>query len=405
MKNVFHSFIVERVILFISLFTIVIFSTTQIINAGEDVLGIKVGFYSNLALAVIQFNSILVILLSYKKIKLTGLTALVFLWFIITTFSCINSQRILYDFRELTTWTSIYLLFYILVKTNPSFLKQILFVIVLLILLFSPIIYIISSIRTSLLNGNATLAAINYIYYLVILLPLLILLPNKLIKNLLILLIGAITIISVKRTAIAIFLVSVLTYVYFTYFKNSQLLWYKKIVISVLILGSTIAIFNYLNNSVDGFIVKRFANIEEDRGSGRFDVYENVIKLQTKLPFENWILGKGHNAVIKENNILAHPVSAHNDFLEVLYDYGIFALIIYILIHFFLLKRVYLFYKNKDVFFISYLVSYIIFFFMSMFSHLILYNSYFIYLAIYWGSIEGILQQKHVANSNVFKTK
>ena len=156
-------------------------------------------------------------------------------------------------------------------------------------------------------------------------------------------------------------------------------------------------IFYQINQMQEKTITERFNNIEDDAGSGRLRIYERVIDLQKKSSNHEWIFGHGHYGVLK-NSI--PQMSAHNEFLEVLYDYGIIISILYLFLWIYVIKRLIRLKKEKSPFYYSYFSGFAIFFVMSMVSHLLLYATYFIFLTIYWGAIEGI-KYKQIASKKI----
>lgn len=115
--------------------------------------------------------------------------------------------------------------------------------------------------------------------------------------------------------------------------------------------------------------------------------------LTQRVPF--WKkYGHGHNSAIIVNRGHNIDLSAHNDFLEVLFVTELIGLILYLLLHIYLIKRLFFLKRNKSELFLPYLASYITMFIMSMVSHLILYPTYFTFLATFWGAVEGQLYKK-----------
>ena len=112
----------------------------------------------------------------------------------------------------------------------------------------------------------------------------------------------------------------------------------------------------------------------------------------------NQILGSGHNAVALENyrnsSIDIKSRTAHNDFLEILYDYGIIGIILYltfIISLFNVLKKS----KRYNVQMHQALIaSLLVFFLLSLYTHLNLYPENYLYLTGIWGFIIGKLNSK-----------
>ena len=83
-------------------------------------------------------------------------------------------------------------------------------------------------------------------------------------------------------------------------------------------------------------------------------------------------------------------LSAHNDFLEVLYDYGLIIFILYLALWYYVIKRLVYHIRINSIYSLPYFCSFAIFLLLSMVSHLILYASYFNYLVMFWGCMEGL---------------
>ncbi len=73
----------------------------------------------------------------------------------------------------------------------------------------------------------------------------------------------------------------------------------------------------------------RFESIQEDKGSGRLDIFEDVLKKIQGSSFEEMILGHGW---CKVQEVTVSGLSAHNDFLEIAYDFGLVGLFLYLMI-------------------------------------------------------------------------
>jgi O-antigen ligase len=161
-----------------------------------------------------------------------------------------------------------------------------------------------------------------------------------------------------------------------------------RILIVLAIIYSTFVVIDSSNESL---LYTRFENIKNDQAGGRLSLYEEVIKLQSKATFTELFLGHGHNTV---RLYTQGKLSAHNDFLEVLFDYGILVLILYITMTFSLWYKSYKFLKSKSSYAPSFIVSCSIFTLFSLSSHLMLYPTHFIFLTAFWGTILGFEHKK-----------
>ena len=233
-------------------------------------------------------------------------------------------------------------------------------------------------------NGIINAGAINSIYYILLLLPFALLNKKTSLRISGILLILVMTLISNKRTATIIFVSAMVIYI-FSYLFSKQKKTHMKIfmILSAILSYFVIMyIFNALSSTFDLNILKRFESLQEDGGSGRDDIYIAVIsEIKTFSLFE-WIFGRGFNSVSVTGGF---GTSAHNDFLEVLYDCGIVGLVFYLSFVFrIILKTREIKNREHRIIYIISLVSFIV---MSTFSHLILYPTYITYYAVLWCAI------------------
>jgi O-antigen ligase len=129
-------------------------------------------------------------------------------------------------------------------------------------------------------------------------------------------------------------------------------------------------------------IFYELSNLTSDGGSNRDILYQEVFESIINMPYISLFLGLGYNAVALSSSAFS---SAHNDFLEIIYDYGFIGLILYILFIIKIVKYNIILYKDSSIYAEGFSVSIILFLVISMFSHLILYQTYFFYLLIYWG--------------------
>ena len=122
---------------------------------------------------------------------------------------------------------------------------------------------------------------------------------------------------SFKRTTLIAVVGGVLIYLYKKYFANKKM---KNKFLFLLILLVLVAVAMVVNNYTNGYIIERLNDVQETGGNGRVEIWSLVINLYSKSSFVEKLFGNGGldavNAMI--------GVSAHNEFLEILYDYGIF---------------------------------------------------------------------------------
>ena len=138
------------------------------------------------------------------------------------------------------------------------------------------------------------------------------------------------------------------------------------------------------DKSYDINILDRLETIFEDKGSGRLGIWENTWEMQMDSSLAGWIFGHGFNAVYINS---VPQYSAHNDFLEVLYDFGIIGFILYINFYIIIIKYSKKLYNARSKYTAPFVSSIVLALIMSITSHLIIFPTYFIYLCLFWGVI------------------
>lgn len=166
----------------------------------------------------------------------------------------------------------------------------------------------------------------DYIFSIIIFLPFIYYYRSSLIKFTLILLFLFVAFDSTKRTAIIIAVVSVIL---FLVLNLGQLRRNKLIYFAVII---AVFSFPYINASLqsnESFEIasERLQNFDDESNETRTDMYGLVINEVQNANLFAVSFGHGYNAVTKD--IFGHP--AHNDYLEIIYDYGLITSVLYII--------------------------------------------------------------------------
>jgi len=209
---------------------------------------------------------------------------------------------------------------------------------------------------------------------------------NKTIISLSILGLIILTVWSLKRTPLIAIAISTIMYSLTSgYILNKIKMKYIITLSLFLILAYTF--FVYFDNKNNNIISNRVGNSIQDQGSGRIEIYEEVIGLIGKSNFYQLSFGHGYNSVQEHTY---DNVAAHNDFLEVFFDYGLIVFVLYIVFHFMLWRKAFFYLKTKSPNSPAFFVSCVIFTIFSLSSNLIIYPSHFIFLTTFWGTVIGI---------------
>jgi len=369
------------------------------ITLGEEMTTYKYKvFYIS---TLIEMISVFVIILNITK-RTSILVKLLFLFAIYMTINhLLFSNNLLSDLGASMWWVLIFLLFYYISYNDSKdeilklFMKIYPIFFICTLYFFSQMFEarkLINELKELKGETNLNLST-SLIFYVALLLPFAILIKNKLIKYLFMFFFLITAIFSAKRSVLIYVPICILISIYWDFIARKGRKRWRGIIISTMLVIVAIFVFNYLDDLNGGYYKMRFEMLNEDKGSGRGDMLPIVIDTYYNKPVVNIFIGSGFNGVFRDNVITtkAESLSAHNDFVEILYDFGVFGFFIYIAITFLLFKRLFKLKKIDTPLFAANCAAYTIFFVMSMVSHLFLYPSYFAFIVILWGITEGKL--------------
>lgn len=379
--------IVDKAYLFvvfslIALLTYVMFVSREGFGSGE-LHGV-----GRIVLAIVLLLAVYLI----NNIKyLTGVnffTGVVLFWIPCAFLSCINNlidvsfAEYIVTVSKCLLWCFVYLFFYIFFRKNP----KVLFVgnaYFFAIAVFSSVAFFYIYSFTNKLS-TVVYYQLNDVFYILLTLPWLISVKNLIWRQFGFCLVGVIVLFSMKRSAFIIFLFAMVVYLLIGLFKSRKKT--KKLVCLSAVILSACTGFVYFNQSTGGYLIHRLGSSIEDQGSGRIQIYEEVLRSFADSGLVNLIIGHGYNNVV---TFTSAGLSAHNDFLEVLFDFGLLGFSLYLFMHILILKKTISLFFEKHFYAGPFAVSFVIFFLMSMVSHLIIYPTYFLFLVAFWGGIFG----------------
>ena len=189
---------------------------------------------------------------------------------------------------------------------------------------------------------------------------------------------------ALKSSGIIILFISVIL-LYYSNFIYKKRIQPKTILTAIFILVGVFVIFHYKADSISD-VSQRFEMMSEDGGSGRDEIYKDVINRYKNGDLTQQLFGRGFDSVRGKDREMS--LSAHNDFLEVMYDFGLLGLLLYVLIHFSLIKWTIRLFRTGSQLAFPVFISYICFLVMSLVSHLIIYPTYFGLLIAFWAYAE-----------------
>ena len=140
-----------------------------------------------------------------------------------------------------------------------------------------------------------------------------------------------------------------------------------------------------LSGSVD-VVIDRIENNNDAGGRGRLTIYTTVVNMIVQSSPLNILFGHGWNQVIVDNPI---GLSAHNDFLECIYDFGIIGLFLFLAYVFNMIKYTFHLLKEKSSIGPAMAVAVIIFLVNSSVSHILIYPAFAMQFALFFGYVIG----------------
>ncbi len=156
----------------------------------------------------------------------------------------------------------------------------------------------------------------------------------------------------------------------------------KTIVLVAVAIGLFYVVSRYLDNVFDMGIYDRLFRLSEDGGSGRTNIYRRVWNGFRSSPFLEQVFGHGMNTISQLGG-----TQAHNDLLEVLYDYGMFGLIPLIVFYLTLIVECVRLVKRRSPYAAAFTFSLIVGLFLAMFSYFIIFYTYVTCYFAFWGYV------------------
>lgn len=287
----------------------------------------------------------------------------------------------------LSLWWLLALFFgYYYPRNNDNKQKQLMFFVI------AMLFYYCWQFISVLIRSNAThdeTTVLNLVYRVVVFVPAIYLLENKKLRNVLLLMIFAMTVASMKRGAIIILPLMMLVSLLIDNRENKDSL--KKIgrIAGLGILG--IVAFFIADSITDGFLSHRFSIGELLYGSSRSDKYAAAIAEIKKRSFSEVMLGIGSGA----------RGGVHNEVLEFLYTFGVVGLLLYIMLIISIIMRFAKLYKAKSKYASIYAMIVVFFIVVGVYSGVYFTHSTF-YLMLVMGIIESRVdeEKKHEKNRN-----
>jgi hypothetical protein len=259
-----------------------------------------------------------------------------------------------------------------------------------LFVLFVFLCYVNFKVGTMLNSISSSGKHENSVVYLVIsFFPCLLLIPNRFFHIIGYILTFIAILLSGRRSTFVSLVLSFLCYYTYDKDKSSGIKLIR--ILTILCMASIIVYFSF-DFIKDSLTIQRlFTDTDDDISSGRIDIYMNVLDLILRSDYLSLIFGHGINAVC---HYTKNGLSAHNDFLEIFFDYGLVGFALYITFIYKIFKTSFILYKRKSFYFYFYSSWCSVFLVLSSLSHLFIYP-YFYFLAFGLGVCTALSKQYH----------
>ena len=162
-------------------------------------------------------------------------------------------------------------------------------------------------------------------YFPVFILPILLLTSSRIIRYTAIAITSIIVISSVKRGGVITLGLCLLVYVFVKQWISGKSKVRQLIVLAVVILMMSGVIY-FLIQSEENNVIERILSIKDDGGSARDVLWKDVFQHIQNRDLVSRVIGNGYRSTEK---ISVYALPAHNDVLEIWYDFGGIGIILY----------------------------------------------------------------------------
>jgi len=270
-----------------------------------------------------------------------------------------------------------FLLFYCLATYDDYSEKLTAVVFSLLLVVFAYWCYKFS--YTMSLDYNKEFAGFNLVYWPLCCMPFIFLLDNKKLQYVLLLVIVFVVLYCQKRSS-TIIILSVAAMMLFDKGTSTRRGWIILIAIIATYFVAQYFMSAYLDN-----IAYRMRTINEDQGSGRIVLWADVFNALSDNNIIEWIFGRGQGSITQTSHS-----NAHNDALQLLFEYGIIGFVFYFSFVVRSIKETIRLRRNGSKYFMGYFTCTITIIVMGAVSDLFVFYSYFAFLCAYMGMAEAL---------------
>ena len=225
----------------------------------------------------------------------------------------------------------------------------------------------------------------NAAYTLLYFTPILLCSKYKLVRYIVLMATGVALLYSLKRSGLVAYIFALAAFLYVSFFVNES----KKskfIMLAVICIGAfgCYEFFQTFFGDRGDMLLDRFTQLNKGDSSGRDEIYKTTIAMIMNGGAFDWLFGHGYNSL---SHLSPERLSAHNDYLEFLFDYGLFGFCALLLFVFLFSKYVYTLIKVRSNYAPSAIFAFVTILMNSFFSHVFFYEWYLLLISLFWGHI------------------
>ena len=297
--------------------------------------------------------------------------------------------------RKVLTWLGGLLFFYLYVDGDLRKLKQIAFFMTCAIVPLGIVADIFVQ-RTAQMKGDE-FVVINQVYNVLPLLPWCFVYKKRLIQLCVTIGVAVVVGISAKRGAFIAFSLMMFAMFITGALVRGQILpaiirGIQMLFLGILALG-TLLFIDYVRG---GAIYYRLMEVSVDKGTGRLDIYYVIIEKIKYFSAAEMLFGAGYYSSAMSTG----KTGAHNDWLEMMHDFGLVGLLLFTLINVILIHYWLRLVKSRNDLAVPLIGFYVLFFCLTMFS-IIVSEGHFILITAGWGALYSFRNQLYLNSGGI----
>jgi len=255
---------------------------------------------------------------TFKKGFVFPLFGWLFLVFFNSLFTSDSIGRIFKNFNYASMWATHFLIYYNVARKHTLDEGKMVSVFSVLTILSSFLVVVLFNERNVAEGGVGVSSGLNSSYFVICLIPWVVLYPKKGIRLIIMSIAIVAVFLSMKRTALVVLALQLLI---FFFFRKTKKGIFSKFVITGVFLTALLFVFVFVSNTyLDNGIQARFEMAENDDMGGRPLIWSVLLEKFNNSSVFYKLFGHGTDSFFQDGGI---ELSAHNDYLETLYDFGI----------------------------------------------------------------------------------